>query len=628
MSFEFANLAACYDRGLLVPFIGSGMSLPACASWRAMVASLEGHAGIEPSQGNSDLIWRCERALERLRFRRANVGQLVYDSIGASPGSTVPPQARLLASLYWPLVCTTNYDDIYVRALIEQPNGSVPQVFGRSEVDCRRVLQHLNMPVHEALWALQGFLGGRNAEVRAAMPLGFDHALAEEEIVVGHAEYRKVANRAPHFRRCFAEVFRTRSLLFLGSGLTEPYFRSLFDEIIELSGPPARPHFAVIRQGSADVDFLLRHYNIVCHTYRVDPGEKPDTPDEGLVTFLDRLCAFIKGERARACRWGFNLQSPANAADSTRSSAFTVTRRPLPENLSTHEALAISCGRARDDTAPGSLAGKPKPSGAGLRAARLPAPASSTWHDGSCWVVSFTERERVYGIVARELVDPAVPGELASDRRSPDAIRRAFCGFLDEMKKLHIKTAYVQLLAAGSKQIFQPWMSLVQMARAYGEWHRAQVASGASTDSLVDIEVCTVDPGVIQMVQGNFVDLSEPLETARLSLTIELIHQDNAVLRHHCIVEGTDPLRSLIPNVDSIGTPYPAIYALPAIRRRRLRTDFLRSIDKTIQDFGLVSGSTLVLDFRTPQSEAPGSGRSGQPDIAQESANGRCSGAP
>jgi hypothetical protein len=614
MNFELANLAACYDRGLLVPFIGSGMSLPACASWGDMVKSLEQRAGIQPGQGNADALRRCERAIERLRFRRENVAELVYGSIGARPGNAPPPQALLLASLRWPLVCTTNYDDIYMRAVMAQRGGVVPQVFGRSEVDCRRVLQHLNMPVHEALWALQGFLGGQNDTIRAAMPLGFDHAVAEKEIVVGHAEYRKVANRTPHFRRCFAEVFRTRSLLFLGSGLTETYFRSLFDEIIELSGPPVRPHFAVLREGSVDVDFLLRHYNIVCHTYPVDAHAKADSPDEGLVAFLKGLRDFIDGERTRASRWGFHLKSPARLAAPTRSAGFTVTRRTLPKNPGAHEALAVSCGRERNDAAPQSLAGNPLPSRSGLRAAGLSSPASQ-WHNDSCWVVAFAGRAHVYGIVARELVDPDQPGESPRDRRSPDAIRRAFHAFLDEMQKLGMETVYVPLLAAGSRQVFRPWMSVVQMARAYGEWHRAQVGNGVAPDSLVDVEVCTDDPGVIAMLQGNYIDLSESLEAARLSLTVEIIHEDNEVLRYHRIVDGTETLNDILPNVDSIGTPYPAVYPLPAVHRQRPPADFLKSIAKTVEDFGLVSGSTLVLDFRTSQQED-------QPDIAREDAIG------
>ena len=99
----------------------------------------------------------------------------------------------------------------------------------------------IDFPAGEAVWALQGLLGPRDAGVKQILGEKFDKARFEQELVVGHAEYRTVANRAPHFRRCFAELFRTRSFLFLGSGLSEPYFVSLFDEIIELTGPPVRP---------------------------------------------------------------------------------------------------------------------------------------------------------------------------------------------------------------------------------------------------------------------------------------------------------------------------------------------------------------------------------------------------
>ena len=85
----------------------------------------------------------------------------------------------------------------------------------------------------EVVWALQGFLGPRKNiadQLRGLTEL-------KSEIVVGHAEYRRTTNREPHFRRCFAEVFRNSSFLFLGAGLAEPYFLNLFDEIIELPAP-------------------------------------------------------------------------------------------------------------------------------------------------------------------------------------------------------------------------------------------------------------------------------------------------------------------------------------------------------------------------------------------------------
>ena len=59
----------------------------------------------------------------------------------------------------------------------------------------------------------------------------------EPEVVVGHADYRRVALRSEGFRRTFAEVFRQRSLLFVGSGLTDRYLLDLFGQIVELYGP-------------------------------------------------------------------------------------------------------------------------------------------------------------------------------------------------------------------------------------------------------------------------------------------------------------------------------------------------------------------------------------------------------
>lgn len=596
MSFEFANLASRYDRSDLVPFIGSGMSVPACSTWKEMVVSLEKEAGLG-SPASDDLIWRSQRALESLRASRANVGQLVYDSINGRGGALPPPQTELLASLYWPLVCTTNYDDVYIRAVMAHEGRSMPQIFGRSEVDCRRVLQHLGMPVHEAVWALQGFLGGRNESVRKEMPANFDHDRLESEIVVGHAEYRKAANRAPHFRRCFAEVFRTKSFLFLGTGLSEPYFLSLFDEIIELVGPPKQPHFALMPEGRVDVDFMLRHYHIICRTYTVDPRAAVGERHAEMLSFLSDFGNFIRGARTRGCEWGYNLASSGPSRISTPAMRFSIQRRALPESLEENEGMAISCGRARDQNTPNDARGVALAGRTGLDAVSLPENYEYEWLDDSEWVVKFKGPVPLYGIVARELVAPKVPAERPRDRRSPDAIRQALYDFLKQMTKLGIRTVYVQLLAAGRYRTFHSWVSLVQMARAYGEWHRDQLADDPFGERLIDVNICTLDPGVFAMLQGNFVDLGEQLDDALVRVTVEIIHENLEVVRHYRFLESAAELSTLIPHVERISAPYPSVYSLPAIRQERIEADFLSDIRKSVRDFGLVSGSTLVIDF-------------------------------
>ena len=111
--------------------------------------------------------------------------------------------------------------------------------------------------------------------------------------MIGHAEYRRVTNRSPEFRRCFAEVFNSRSFLFLGSSLQEDYFLNLFGEVLDLCGPSAVPHFAFTQEGQVDASFLADQMNItVC--------EFPQGQWQDLPKWLSRLKQEIDNPRARS----------------------------------------------------------------------------------------------------------------------------------------------------------------------------------------------------------------------------------------------------------------------------------------------------------------------------------------
>lgn len=92
---------------------------------------------------------------------------------------------------------------------------------GQSAQDCHAVLRSLDVVAAPVRWALQGYVGARDltlteiSEQRAAR--------LERELVIGHQQYQTVINAQPHLRRAIAEVFRRRSLIFLGSGLQEDY---------------------------------------------------------------------------------------------------------------------------------------------------------------------------------------------------------------------------------------------------------------------------------------------------------------------------------------------------------------------------------------------------------------------
>src|SRR4030095_12466850 len=135
------TLAAAYDLGSLVPFIGSGMSVPVCANWEGFVKQLEVRAHIKSPQVTdaSRLIQRAQYAVQRLRREGTNFSRAVRDAVYLKPETADRTHADALARLHWPLVCSTNYDDVYINA-VEAVRKRRPRVLGRSEIGCRQLL--------------------------------------------------------------------------------------------------------------------------------------------------------------------------------------------------------------------------------------------------------------------------------------------------------------------------------------------------------------------------------------------------------------------------------------------------------------------------------------------------------
>jgi hypothetical protein len=323
---------------------------------------------------------------------------------------------------------------------------------GRSETHCREVLEHLSFPASEVVWALQGLLPRRDATLEKNIGPDFPRAQFAQELVVGHAEYRREAHRAPHFRRSFADLFRTRSLFFLGSGLGEPYFLSLFDEIIELTGPPVQPHFALIQEGEVDTEFLQKQYHILCNTY-------PKGQHEDVVDLLNQFSAYTRTQRVRSGRWGFRLDAFPEIKRDGVADQFTCIRGALPNlsDLPKDEVVAISCGRGPAPPGPANHAkrGVPLASEAGREMLGV---TRTDWDWESDWTVSLKGLQRAYGIVARDMD----PERTSRDQRSAEAILTAFQDFLLRMHDKQVRQVHVQLLGAGKGRVFQPGSPLVK----------------------------------------------------------------------------------------------------------------------------------------------------------------------
>ena len=75
----------------------------------------------------------------------------------------------------WPLVLTTNYDDLYLAAAHaaganarRDPELLPFRLLGRSSDDSHRVLMSLRRPDLPVVWQLQGFVGGQAADTVGA----------------------------------------------------------------------------------------------------------------------------------------------------------------------------------------------------------------------------------------------------------------------------------------------------------------------------------------------------------------------------------------------------------------------------------------------------------------------------
>ena len=367
-----------YAEGRLVPFLGSGMSRPVCSGWLDLVSGLEKVAsravGVDhvPLPENVDetddlgLTRRAARALEQLRRQGGEQRAVaaVREALLVSATAEPPSSTTKLASLDWPLVLTTNYDDLYAAAVhqrfLHQRIGARPltddaerrtppiEVVGRSPADCHRVLSALRRPAGPLLWALQGFLPGqaqittRDAHGVTRREVWADYVSAgsgmlrfsgpelERQLVVGHAEYRAVTMRSESFRRAFAEVCRSRSLFFLGSGMRDRYLLDLFSQIAELYGPSTQHHYAIVPRGVVDTMFMRRYFGI----WAIEIANYDEIPE-------------ILGEvgspanvSVGANRWSYSVR-PAGGRSAT---PLTVCAAPLTSRSTSSECVVVSGG--------------------------------------------------------------------------------------------------------------------------------------------------------------------------------------------------------------------------------------------------------------------------------------------
>jgi hypothetical protein len=584
------RLLVAYDAGRLVPFIGVGMSRPNCADWRGLVAGLESGASIldEPLSGDTrpeDLIRRANRAVQSLRASAAGRFEEALRAALFVGSASPPPQTQALARIWWPLVLTTNYDDFYVEAFHEAFGSHLLGVVGRGSEDCQRVLTSLRVAGRAILWALQGHLA---APCRVAGHED-DRRLASE-LVIDHAEYRRVTYREPHFRRAFGEVFRDRSFLFLGSGLREAYLQELFGEIIELHGPSARGHYAIMPRGEVDPGFMAARFQITVVEYPERPG---DIDHRFVPACLETLRAAIERSEAAAVSWSWGSSDDRGSVVQSRPD-LEIARGPLPMTGDEHECLVVSAGGRLDQDV--------------FHVSDALQPTLARWcgrdqeHDVS-WMrrpavrspyVGEYEHARAFAVRARAEHDDVK--DLLSVR---DASRALF-----EAVGTRYRTIRMQLLASGgdergdgrrwSIRPFPARFALVETVRAWGEWRRDH------PDADVRLVLHVVDASVLRALAGGRIDVLELLRCRDVAFWAEVVQNRSLLERRRFELDESTSLGAvaaelcLDPAHWSVDVSPPTdIDAQAGDRRLDGSRDEGPLLACSLRELGVVPGSTL-----------------------------------
>ena len=507
----FPLLASTYARGHLVPFLGAGMSAPMLNLWRPFVERLEQYAhgmgmAISPGTSQETLEARAERAYSRIRYSVGHDGCLTYirDALRAG-GAEVPTQTRALASIRWPLAISTNYDDLFYGSVcLASGPDSLPILLGRSAQDCKRVISSLTGPLGgNYIWHVQGFLGGQHPD----LPHTLLEALGSlsRELVIGHSEYRAVTSGAPHFRRCFGEVFRSRSFLFLGSGLSEAYFENLFGEVLQFFGPGPVPHFAVALKDTLDRHFLADQMNIVVCELN-DWCELP--------LWLEQLKTAVDKPKARSTQWSFAVRNGGEA-----ESYLELCGAAPPTSVGGDEALAVVVHRSGDN--------RPEATGH-THIPELASMLSGTCFEGKNHVLKL-EQGNYFAITARNAY--------SKDTAVDDAVRE----LLRECTRLGYRTVHMQLPAEGNVPAVYGFMETV---RTFGRW----VHENPQTSLRLKLYVL---PGVIENLTAHRLDVHELLTSELMQFWISIYADaDEDPERRVLYYPPSTPFRAVLDELD------------------------------------------------------------------------------
>ncbi len=570
LKFEEAipRLVHTYNKGKLVPFTGAGLSAPTIPSWTTFISNLSKHTAtaIEDVSklSSSELIQAAEAIINKLqRGNSADYTSAIKNSLGykKSTEPAVSPNCEALSNIWWPLVLTTNYDRMFVKAYTKKQSrqdGDPISVYGRNQRDCHTLLSSLNAPVNTLYWALQGYFG-----------TSINDENLEEEIVIGYRHYRQATYNNQVFRSAFGEVFRNFSLLFVGSGLTEDYFRGLFGQTLESFGSNPNTHCALfheqdIKSGKVDPHFLHTKLNVISLYYPGEPGDY-----SGLAKSLTMLENAIRSDSKKIYKLSFGTKSIYQAEERSTTPDFEVIASALPKPTK-KECCIFSAGF--DSVVWPSHKGKDiiGDSYNAKKFRKTSQPLVYQYSDSN-----------LYAAIARN-------NELGKGRKARDLriIKEAFIQAL-QITNGKYRVIHCMHFSAGSQRTFPPVFSFIQMLHAFKSFSATE-----EVKSVVRLYVS--HPSVIFYIRKNMLELEELFNCDELRINIEI--QDATDTERYTFYGQPDlPFNGLSSYFDIDPKHWQASIVPEPYKNQSIATDAATELHIV----GIIPGSTIRYTKRT-----------------------------
>ena len=242
----------------VIPFVGAGLSVSAgLPSWEQLLRDL---LQSDDCRCLPSVRLQIEQAIASREFELAAeaIAQALGDRFAGAlrallrrPGVAPTVMHRLIASVAWPAIITSNYDDL----LSESITTDLKKLTWQDDADLGSALRH------------------------GDPHLLFAHGCVDrpESIVITGAQYRECL-RHPSYRTYFKTICSQYTLLFLGFSFSDRDVGWTLEDLRHEFGRSEVPHFALMpaNVGTLRTENLKENFNIQVLPYGVENGSHSD----------------------------------------------------------------------------------------------------------------------------------------------------------------------------------------------------------------------------------------------------------------------------------------------------------------------------------------------------------------